>query len=159
MPLSAQAQVQAHVHRHEPLHFVRAVERACEERGLKLTPLRKRVLELVARDKKPVKAYDVLEHLKADRERAAPPTVYRALDFLIEHGFIHKLQSINAYTSCHHPAEPHTVPFFICDQCESAIELCDDRVAGLLLRQAETLGFKPSAQTVEVHGICARCSG
>jgi Fur family zinc uptake transcriptional regulator len=83
--------------------------------------------------------------------------VYRALDFLLEHGFIHKLESINAYTGCHHPSEKHTVPFFICDTCSSATELCDSKVASLLIRQAEQLGFTPAAQTLEVHGVCARC--
>ena len=146
-----------HHHRHEPVHFLREVEAACEARGLKLTPLRKRVLELVARAKKPVKAYDLLDSLKAERENAAPPTVYRALDFLLENGFIHKLESINAYTGCHHPSEKHTVPFFICDTCASATELCDSKVATMLIRQAEQLGFTPAAQTLEVHGVCARC--
>ena len=146
-----------HQHRHEPRQFVDAVARACEARELKLTPLRRRVLELVARERKPVKAYDLLDRLRGEREHAAPPTVYRALDFLLEHGFIHKLESVNAYISCHHPAERHTVPFFICDRCESATELCDDKVALLLDKQAAALGFTPASRTVEVHGTCARC--
>ena len=94
------------------------------------------------------------------RERhgnAAPPTVYRALDFLLEQGFIHKLESINAYVSCHHPAEAHQVPFLICDSCASAQEVCDARVAELIEAQARAFGFRPQAQTLEVHGLCKQC--
>src|SRR5690606_29433035 len=94
-----------HDHPHDARRFVRAVTEACRARGLRLTPLRLEVLELVAASEKPVKAYDLLDRLKTDRAGAAPPTVYRALDFLLDNGFIHKLESINAYVGCHHPDE------------------------------------------------------
>ncbi len=149
----------SHEHHHDARGFVRAVAATCEARGLRLTPLRRAVLELVAASDKPVKAYDLLDRLKGEREGAAPPTVYRALDFLLGHRFIHKLESINAYVSCHHPAETHQVPFLICDVCSSAIEVCDAGVARLLSEQAREYGFQPSAQTLEVHGVCARCAG
>ena len=157
-PMGVAAKIRSHEHRHEPGHFLREVSQACDLRGLRLTPLRLRVLELIAREKKPIKAYDLLDRLRDERESAAPPTVYRALDFLLEHGFIHRLASINAYTSCHHPSERHTVPFFICDVCAGATELCDARVGSLLVEQARAMGFTPEAQTLEVHGTCARCS-
>jgi Fur family zinc uptake transcriptional regulator len=148
----------AHDHHHDDAQsFVRAVEHASEERGLRLTPLRKEVLELVAAAGKPVKAYDLLDQLRERHGNAAPPTVYRALDFLLENGFIHKLESINAFVSCHHPAEAHQVPFLICDNCASAQEVCDERVAELIEAQAKTFGFRPQAQTLEVHGICKNC--
>ena len=84
--------------------------------------------------------------------------MYRALDFLLEHGFIHKLESINAFVYCQHPSESHQVPFLICDVCESATELCDDgAVAGLIEKRAGTLGFRAKAQTLEVHGVCKSC--
>jgi Fur family transcriptional regulator, zinc uptake regulator len=147
-----------HEHRHDGAAFVRTVAEACEARGLRLTPLRLRVLEMIAAADKPVKAYDLLDRLKDERAGAAPPTVYRALDFLLENSFIHKLESINAYVSCHHPEEAHQVPFLICDVCASAIEICDDGVAALLTQQAREHGFKPRAQTLEVHGTCAGCA-
>lgn len=147
-----------HQHRHDARGFVRAVAEACEQRGLRLTPLRLRVLELIADSGKPVKAYDLLDRLKDERAGAAPPTVYRALDFLLENSFIHKLESINAYVSCHHPEEAHQVPFLICDVCASAVEICDEGVAKLLGAQAREHGFKPRAQTLEVHGVCADCA-
>ncbi len=83
--------------------------------------------------------------------------MYRALDFLLENGFIHKLESINAYVSCHHPAEAHQVPFLICDKCQCAQEVCDERVAELIEAQAKAFGFRAQAQTLEVHGICKNC--
>ncbi len=146
-----------HPHHHDAKGFVRAVEHASEERGLGLTPLRREVLELVAAARKPVKAYDLLDMLREKHGNAAPPTVYRALDFLLQHGFIHKLESINAFVSCHHPAEAHQVPFLICDSCSNAQEVCDDRVAELIEAQAKTYGFRPQVQTLEVHGICKNC--
>ena len=146
-----------HPHHHDAKGFVRAVEDASEERGLRLTPLRKEVLELIAASPKPVKAYDLLDQLREKHGNAAPPTVYRALDFLLENGFIHKLESINAFVSCHHPAEAHQVPFLICDTCSSAQEVCDERVAELIEAQAKALGFRPQAQTLEVHGTCRNC--
>lgn len=148
----------AHVHRHDAKAFVRDVSRVCGERGLRLTPIRLRVLELLAESTVPVKAYDLLDDLKDGPGAAAPPTVYRALDFLLEHGFIHKLESINAFVGCHHPGESHQVPFLICDRCASAIEICDERVADLLTRQARDRGFTPAGQTLEVHGLCADCT-
>ncbi|EIM02044.1 Fur family transcriptional regulator [Rhodanobacter thiooxydans] len=147
----------SHPHHHDAKGFVRAVEHASEERGLRLTPLRKEVLELIATAHKPVKAYDLLDQLREKHGNAAPPTVYRALDFLLENGFIHKLESINAFVSCHHPAEAHQVPFLICDTCASAQEVCDERVAELIEAQARAFGFRPQAQTLEVHGTCRHC--
>jgi len=152
------AHAKQHQHTHDAKAFVREVAGQCEKRGLRLTEIRLQVLELIAAAEKPVKAYDLLDRLKDDRGNAAPPTVYRALDFLLEHGFIHKLESINAYVSCHHPSVAHHVPFLICDECESAIEICDERVAHLLSDQAKALGFRARAQTLEVHGKCKRCA-
>lgn len=151
------AHAEHHHHPHNARAFVREVAAACGARGLRLTEIRSQVLELIAASEKPIKAYDLLDQLKDDRSNAAPPTVYRALDFLLENGFIHKLQSINAYVSCHHPSVVHHVPFLICDVCESATEVCDERVANLLSEQARALGFRTRAQTLEVHGVCKRC--
>ena len=161
-----------HDHVHDAPSFVDAVERACRDRGLRLTPIRARVLGLIARQGKPIKAYDLLEQLRADNARidksdeeesagaAAPPTIYRALDFLLANGFIHKLESVNAFVACHHPSTAqHSVPFLICDRCHSAVELEDREVVAQLEARARALGFQPQAQTLEVHGLCARCAG
>ena len=142
--------------------FVAAVEVACQQRGLRLTPIRARVLGLIADGGKPLKAYDLLDRVREGEGAgaAAPPTVYRALDFLLANGFIHKLESVNAFVACHHPSTAqHSVPFLICDRCHSAVELEDKQVVAALDERARALGFMPQAQTLEVHGLCARCSG
>src|SRR6185312_5155901 len=152
------ARAKSHHHHHDAAGFVREVEAASRERGLRLTPLRHEVLNLIARARKPVKAYDLLESLRDSHAGAAPPTVYRALDFLLEHGFIHKLESINAFVYCQHPSEAHQVPFLICDVCEGATELCDEgAIAKLIEQQARGFGFRAKAQTLEVHGLCKGC--
>jgi Fur family zinc uptake transcriptional regulator len=144
-------------HVHGAGDYVRAVEAACAERGLRLTPLRAQVLGLVAAAGKPVKAYELLEQMKTASGNVAPPTVYRALDFLLEQGFIHRLASINAFLACHHPNARHSVPFLICDRCQAAIELEDERIPELLEARAQALGFETRAQTLEVHGLCSHC--
>jgi Fur family zinc uptake transcriptional regulator len=144
-------------HVHDAAGYVRAVEQACGERGLRLTPLRAQVLGLVAAAGKPIKAYDLLDRMKAENGSSAPPTVYRALDFLLEQGFIHRLASINAFVACHHPQVRHSVPFLICDTCQGAVELEDTRISQLLESQAHDLGFATRAQSLEVHGQCAAC--
>ena len=138
--------------------FIAEVEGECARRGLRLTPLRADVLRLVAESARPIKAYKVLEGIRASHATSAPPTAYRALDFLMEHGFIHKLESINAYVTCHHPAASHTAPFLICDRCQRTVEVEDERFAGLLGESAGALGFSPKAQIIEVHGLCAECA-
>jgi Fur family zinc uptake transcriptional regulator len=149
----------AHHHHHDAAGIVREVEHECGVRGLRLTPLRREVLVLVVQAHKPVKAYDLLESLRDHHAGAAPPTIYRALDFLLENGFIHKLESINAFVFCQHPAEAHQVPFLICDVCESATEVCDEgAIARLIEQQAHGFGFRAKAQTLEVHGVCRHCT-
>ncbi len=146
-------------HVHHASEYVREVERTCAERGLRLTPLRAEVLRLVADAGQPVKAYDLLAKVSETKAASAPPTIYRALDFLLGNGFIHKLESINAFVACHHPSVRHTVPFLICDGCHSAIEMEDEKIGSQLDQRARALGFTPQAQTLEVHGLCARCAG
>lgn len=148
-------------HVHDAVGFVAAVKAACKERGLRLTPIRAYVLGLIAEADRPLKAYDLLDRVRdgGGPGAAAPPTVYRALDFLLGNGFIHRLASINAFVACHHPSSrPHSVPFLICDQCHEAVELEDERVVESLESRARALGFTPLAQTLEVHGLCAACA-
>jgi Fur family zinc uptake transcriptional regulator len=147
-----------HHHVHDATAFVAAVRELCATRGLRLTPIREQVLGLIAANRKPIKAYDLLELMKAEVGANAPPTVYRALDFLLGHGFIHRLSSINAYVACHHPSIDHSVPFLICDSCQNTIELEDESIAKTLSLKAEALGFHPRAQILEVHGWCRQCT-
>ena len=145
----------------EVAKLMRIVERTCHERGLRLTPIRASILRLIATAGKPVKAYDLLEWVGAGEPvgSKAPPTVSRALDFLIANGFVHKLASINAFLTCNHPhSGQHSFPFLICNCCHSAVELEDREVITLLEKRANALGFQSQAQTLEVHGLCAKCA-
>lgn len=148
-------------HVHDAESFIAAVEHASRERGLRLTPIRAHVLKLIAEAGQPIKAYDLLDRVRMGDGpgAAAPPTVYRALDFLMANGFVHKLESVNAFVACHHPnAAQHSVPFLICNRCHSAVELEEDGVVAALDARARELGFVPQAQTLEVHGLCAKCA-
>lgn len=151
-----------HHHVDDAAAFITVVQRVCHERGLRLTPIRANVLRLIAEAGKPVKAYELLEWVRAGKGVGAdaPPTVYRALDFLMANGFVHKLASVNSFVACHHPSShQHSVPFLICNGCHNAVELEDSEIVRLLDARARALGFKPQAQTLEVHGLCANCAG
>ena len=147
-----------HHHVRNAAAFVAAVERACAEKGLNLTAPRRSVLHLVADSDKPLKAYDLLELIKQSNDSAAPPTVYRALEFLTEHGFVHRLESINAYIACHHPGgDAHATPFLICDVCKSATEMEQPAWIAQLEKDAAKTGFSVRDRVLELHGICADC--
>ncbi len=155
--------------RTDPFHSARhdhaacvddALDRAaalCEERGARLTALRRLVLELVWRGHAPVGAYAILGELQDGKRRAAPPTVYRALEFLIEHGLVHRIESLNAYVGCSHPEQAHVSQFLICQDCGAAAELDDAKIASAVLRRATELGFTVERQTIEVRGVCPAC--
>lgn len=146
-------------HVHDAEAYLAEVAAVCRERGLRLTGQRQQVLRLIAASDRPVKAYALLELMREGAGPVAPPTVYRALDFLLEHGFIHKLESINAFISCHQPRLRHSAPFLICKRCLATVELEDEGVVKLLMQQARALGFETHAQHLEVHGLCAHCCG
>lgn len=137
-----------------------ALDRAaqlCAARGARLTELRRQVLQLVWRGHEPVGAYAVLEALRRSHAGAAPPTVYRALDFLIENGLIHRIESLNAYVGCPRPERPHVSQFLICGGCGATAELEDVGMAAAVLRRAGELGFLVEQQTIELRGLCPRC--
>lgn len=131
----------------------------CAVRGARLTAQRRRVLELVWRSDRPLGAYDILAAIRAAQPKAAPPTVYRALDFLLEQGLIHKLQSLHAYVGCAHPGEPHAGQFLICTACGEVTELEDAGVTRSLGKAAAATGFAPDQPMVELTGTCSDCRG
>lgn len=132
-------------------------EQLCRERGLRFTALRRRVLELVWESHKPVGAYEILDSLSEEGKKSAPPTVYRALGFLIEAGLVHRLDSLNAFVGCPEPAQPHTGQFLICRQCLMVAELDDAVIDSLVTEKARTLGFTAVRQILEIEGICRDC--
>ena len=131
--------------------------RLCEESGQRLTPVRQRVLEMVWANHKPVGAYDLLPKLAEEGFNSAPPMVYRALDFLLDLGLIHRISSLNAFIGCNHPGEAHPSCFFVCRECGRAQEL-DSRLMGSLASKAEEeLGIKVEQQMTELMGLCPIC--
>lgn len=139
-----------------------ALERAeetCRRRGVRLTPLRRRVLELIWASHAPVKAYDLLDALRAEHAAAAPPTVYRALEFLAAEGLVHRIESLNAFVGCGGPQRRHQGQFLLCSDCGGAAELDDPEIESLLRIKAAALGFRVDASTIELKGLCPHCAG
>lgn len=136
---------------------LRRAEALCRSQGARLTPVRRRVLELVWNGHRPRGAYDILEDLASDGKRPAPLTVYRALDFLVEQGLVHRLESLNAFVGCTHPGGGHASQFLVCERCGTATEVNDPKVAAAISRSAEALGFHVERPMVEVTGVCPEC--
>ncbi|MEZ2745757.1 Fur family transcriptional regulator [Halopseudomonas bauzanensis] len=135
-----------------------AAEQVCERAGARLTTLRKRVLELVWQSHRPLGAYDLLETLaREDDRRPAPPTVYRALDFLQEQGLVHRIASLNAFIGCASPEHTHQGHFLICRNCRVAIELDQSLIHPAIAEVARQMDFAVEAETVEIAGLCSHC--
>lgn len=133
---------------------------ACGRQGSRLTPVRREVLELVLRASGPIGAYQLLDQLRARRRGAAPPTVYRALEFLVAQGLVHRLERLNAFVGCAGDDRRHVHPaqFLICRVCRAVREIDDDAVAATLRDIAAAQGFTAERATVEVEGVCAACA-
>jgi len=132
-------------------------ERICASRGSRFTKLRRQVLGMVWQGHKAVKAYDLLDQLATEGGSAKPPTVYRALDFLMHEGFVHKIQSLNAYVGCPHPGKKHVSQFLICDRCSGIEEVTSQSMTQEIEAAAHLSKFNISSQTVELHGTCKAC--
>lgn len=129
----------------------------CQEKGARLTPLRERVYEILLHQDSAIGAYDLLDELRKTDDNAKPPTVYRALDFFLELGLVHKVESTNAFMACHHFGCSHPVQFLICDTCGDVQEIQSSGVKETLEAQAEQNSFIILRQTIEAHGVCQKC--
>ena len=129
----------------------------CRQRGSRLTPMRRQVLEIVWESHRAIKAYDVLARLAEAGRPAKPPTVYRALSFLLDQGLIHRIEGLNAFIGCARPETSHTGYFLICEACSAITEMASPRLERLLDNEASTLGFQVKEQTVEIFGRCTAC--
>lgn len=137
--------------------FLNEAEAIAERKGQKLTPIRRKVLELLLNSREPAKAYDLLD--KIDGYGAAkPPTIYRALDFLQSIGLAHKIESLNAYVACGHANHEHSAVFLICDKCGGAEELNADATSSALSEDLRAAGFEIKTTTIEARGICRDCN-
>jgi Fur family zinc uptake transcriptional regulator len=131
---------------------------ACAGRGVRLTDVRRDVLRLILQAGEPVGAYALLDGLKALTGGGKPPTVYRALDFLLAQGLIHRVERLNAFVGCHDEAvHAHAAQFLICRNCGRATEVEDQAVEKAIEAAAASAGFTPSRATVEVEGVCVDC--
>lgn len=149
-----------HDHSHCVHTALSEADALCAKNGQRLTALRRRVLELVWQSHKPLGAYDILAVLsEQDGRRAAPPTVYRALDFLLDNNLVHRIASLNAFMGCNHPGHAHQGQFLICRECHVAVELEQAIISDAIKASANQVGFRAEGQIVEVVGVCAACKG
>jgi Fur family zinc uptake transcriptional regulator len=132
-------------------------EAVAATRGVALTTLRRQVYTLIAASDRPIGAYDLLAALVPQRGRVPPTTVYRVLDFLVEHGFVHRIESKNAFFACCEVGHPHQGQFLICEACGETVEIPGDELAAQLASSAPAHGFEVRHQVVELSGICAAC--
>jgi Fur family zinc uptake transcriptional regulator len=132
-------------------------QRICTMRSARLTPVRRRVLELILRSDQPTGAYALLAQLQRGRGKLGPPTVYRALDFLLAHKLIHKIETSSAFIACGDIEHPHQSQFMICEDCGATEEIRDDAIVESLRRLGEGRGFAVERQVVEARGLCPAC--
>lgn len=131
--------------------------RHCAVNNLRLTPVRARVLEILLESHRALGAYELLERLRAEDLGGQPPVVYRALDFLVAHGFVHRLERLNAFAACCQSGEGHTPMFLICHVCRTVAEAPLGSIAETIDAAAAEIGFDVDARVVEVVGQCPAC--
>lgn len=151
-------------HHHGPVDVDAALQRAeavCQARGARFTPLRRRVFTLLAEAGQPVAAYELLDRISGDKAggSAAPPTVYRALEFLQAQGLVHRLASQSRWVVCDHPQDDaHGGLFLVCNECGQAVEWIDERLARAVSASARQAGFRIGNEILpELEGICGDC--
>jgi len=134
-------------------------EKMCLQRGVRLTSQRAEVLRLMAEQPGSISAYDLLDQLRVSEPQAKPPTVYRALDFLLEQGFIHRVESNNSYVMCHHFEAPaHTSVMLVCDRCAAVTEKQAQGVEKIIATLAGEAQFVLRHSVIEAHGLCESCA-
>jgi Fur family zinc uptake transcriptional regulator len=146
-----------HDHARCSAEAIEHAEALCRERGQRLTPMRRQVLEVLAGSHQPLGAYEVIERMQGDA-RPAPITVYRALDFLIEQGLVHRIESRNAFLACVHNHEVGAlVAFLICERCGAVGEAPAAAITQTVAAAAKAIGFAPTMSVIEITGVCAHC--
>jgi Fur family zinc uptake transcriptional regulator len=132
-------------------------EEYCRERGEKLTPIRRKVLELLLNSGRATKAYSLLDDMRQIHPGSAPPTVYRALDFLLSAGLVHRIESINAFTVCHDLTQCQHGILVVCQQCGNVTELHEPKLRQALVTQIEYAGYRLASEEIELKGLCSTC--
>lgn len=129
-----------------------------DQRGARLTPVRRRVLEILLEEHRAMGAYEVLDRLASDGFGKQPPVAYRALDFLVKQGFVHRIRRLNAFAACMHPGTVHSPVFFICRTCNGVAETPALAVRSALEEAADKLGFVVERTNIEALGLCPTCT-
>ena len=137
--------------------FLDDATRHCAEQGGELTPLRRQVLHHLLRAPGGVKAYDLLARIREHRPGAAPPTVYRALSFLIDHGLAHKIGSANQFIACNRHDHEDASLFLVCPHCGQVTELHDHAAVAALCASLSRAGHALARPEIEISALCARC--
>ena len=148
----------AHNHAHCIARALNHAHEQCTRNHVRFTAIRQRVLELIWQSHRPLGAYGILEALIGEGRSCAPPTVYRALEFLLEQGLVHRIASLNAFIGCMQPGHDGKGHFFICRHCANATEFNDARVEQTINHAADAAGFKAESQSIEVTGVCPNCA-
>lgn len=144
---------------HETTERVGVAASLCSARRVNLTAIRRQILELLWEHGRPAGAYDLIEALnRLTARKVAPPTVYRALEFLVSQGLVARLESHNAYVPCAHPERGNEALFLICTDCGQSFEVENSGISRLLSQSAAQAGFTPARRIVEVEGTCAQCN-
>ncbi|GGI92033.1 transcriptional repressor [Legionella impletisoli] len=132
----------------------------CSTLGLRLTSLRREVLFILWQAQKPMKAYEVLQQLLKSKPNAKPPSIYRALDFFLSQGIVHKIESIQSFTLCCEPDKQLVSEvLMVCDHCRQVTEMHDQTLQLLVLKLAEAHAFKLRQDVIELKGTCQQCQG
>jgi Fur family zinc uptake transcriptional regulator len=134
------------------------IAKTCNERGLKFTDLRREVFTIISKNHGMIKAYDILAKMREKNSLTEPPTVYRALDFLIENNFIHKINSLNSYVTCYHLVDDGFCFFLICSKCGIVEENLDSRFSDLIISAVKKHKFLLQKSSLEIEGTCKNCS-
>lgn len=140
-----------------PDHLLAHAIQICHEKNVRFTAVRQQVFTLMATHRGAISAYELLEKLQSFDSKAKPPTIYRALDFLLDNHFIHRIESLNAYLMCSHFGCEHVMQLLICDKCKTVIELNDSVIDDVFSNKAEQFGFEITNKVLEAHGVCKKC--
>ena len=146
-----------HDHDHCAQDVLTRATALAETANVRLTPVRRRVLEILLESHRAMGAYDVLKRLAAEGFGNQPPVAYRALEFLADQGLVHRIRRLNAFAACMHPGEDHSPAFLICRECHAVAEAAAAPVRSALEAAAKTVGFVVERSTIEALGLCPAC--
>ena len=147
----------AHDHSHCISDGIAVADAHCRANSLQFTPVRRRVLEILLEAHRALGAYDLLDVLRKEGFGSQPPIAYRALDFLVKNGFVHKIERLNAFVACCHPGERHAPLFMICRECNAVAEAPAEATQGRLGEAAREVGFQIERTVMEAEGLCPKC--